>query len=144
MLVKCLSNEISALRDDAIRAHVAEHVHMDSIDLMIGECYQVFGVCFRAGIPWYLLCIATTDDYPTPFCSAFFELIDAEITEGWCLCLSDSNVGSVSILPGRWASDSRFLEKLVDGNIEAVSYFNDLKLMEAGRSKRQSADACER
>jgi len=34
-----------------MRAHVAEHVHLELIDLTIGEIYDVFGVCFWAGIP---------------------------------------------------------------------------------------------
>ncbi len=135
MLVRCMKNKIASLDDPVIRAHVEQHVHMDSIELAIGNCYPVFGVIFRAGVVWYLLCEEITDNYPTPYCSAFFELIDGAISSGWSLSVADSNVGSVSVLPDRWAVDGRFLEKLVDGESDAVSYFNDLKAAEANRNR---------
>jgi hypothetical protein len=139
MLVRCLRNRIDLLEDPAIRRHVEEHVHLESICLTIGECYQVFGIFFRAGVPWYLLCENSEDDYPIPFCFAFFELVDGSIGSGWCLSLSNSNVGNVAILPDQWASDERFLERLVDGEPDAISYFNELKAIEASRKHPRSA-----
>lgn len=130
MMVRCLKNKIVLLEDPAIRRHVEEYIHMESIGLAVGACYPVFGVSFRAGVPWYLLCEEINDDYPTPFCFAFFELVDRSISSGWSLSLGDSNVGSVSILPDRWAADKSFLERLIDGEPAAISYFKELKAIE--------------
>src|SRR3569832_118833 len=115
MLVRCSKNKVASLEDSAIRAHVEEHVHLESIDLTIGERYHVFGVFFRTGIPWFLICRQISDDYPVPYCSMFFERVEGSISAGWRLSLAQSNVGEVSILPERWAKDPRFLERLVDG-----------------------------
>jgi hypothetical protein len=131
MLVRCVENRVSSLTDAVIREHVKQHVHLEVIGLDVGRCYQVFGVSFRAGVPWYLICEDINDEYPTPYCSSFFELIDGSFGSGWSLTLSRSNVGEVSILPDEWAKDDRFLEKLVDGEPDAVSYFNNLKVTEA-------------
>jgi len=134
MLVKCVENRILSLTDSAIRDHVKQYVHLKTIGLVIGRCYPVFGVSFRAGIPWYLICEDITDEYPIPFCSSFFDLLDGSFSSGWSLTLSQSNVGEVSILPDEWAMDERFLEKLVDGEPDAISYFNELKVIESNRT----------
>lgn len=133
MLVQCVVTRVSSLRDAKIREHVADYVHSESIRLVVGRCYQVFGVCFRAGVPWYLICEDINDEYPTPFCASFFELIDGALDSGWSLTLSPySNVGDVSLLPDEWAKDDRYLERLVDGEPKAVSYFHSLKNAELG------------
>lgn len=127
MLVRCLKNKIAQIEDSVMQMHVKECVHLEEIGLTIGECYRVFGVFFRNGIPWYLLCEESQDEYPKPSCSVFFELVDASVEPGWSLSLNNSNVGGVSILPDRWANDGSFLERLVDGEPDSVSYFNELK-----------------
>ena len=131
MLVKCRKSDLTELENPEIRKHVQSHANVDTIGLTVGECYQVFGVMFRSGIPWYLLCAEPQDTYPIPFCFAFFDLIDGSISPGWTLSLSNSSVGSVSVLPARWANDERFLEKLVDGEHDAILFFDQLKIVEA-------------
>jgi len=100
---------------------------LEAIGLEIGKCYQVFGISFRTGIPWYLICEDINDEYPTPFCSSFFEVVDGSLGSGWSFALSHPSVGENSILPDVWAKDGFFLEKLVNGEPDAVSYFNELK-----------------
>ena len=135
MLVKCRTNELTQLENSEIRRHVQAHANVDQIELAVGECYQVFGIMFRSGIPWYLLCAEAEDTYPKPFCSAFFDIIDGLISPGWVLSLSNSNIGSVSIIPSQWANDERFLEKLVDGEQDAILVFNQIKFFEANYGK---------
>lgn len=127
MIVKCITTSVESLPTVELRKHVKQHVHLAEIDLTIGQCYPVFGVQFRDGIPWFLLCENSNDDYPTPYCAALFELIDRNIAHNWQLSLSNSNVGAVAILPDQWAADPQFLEKLIERDGNAVSFFQSLK-----------------
>lgn len=127
MRVRCTSNRIDSLSEASIQEHVKQSVHLESVDLHIGKDYQVFGVSFDEGIPWFLICEDMADNYPVPHCSAFFELIEGTIDSGWMLSIGESNVGSVSLLPAGWATDKFFLEKLVDGDSAAIAYFDSLK-----------------
>lgn len=127
MLVKCVKNKLSSLDKSQIARHISEHVHQDTIGFTIGVTYQVYGIIFRSGIPWFLLCENISDDYPIPVCYAFFELIDGSINSDWNITLSHCNVSNVSILPKKWAEDHYFMEKLVDGDTDAIMYFNNIK-----------------
>ena len=101
-------------------------------DLLLAETTPFFGIAFRDDIPWYLICEDMDDDYPTPHCSIFFELVDATICEGWTLSLGPSNIGTTAILPREWASDAHFLERLIDGDDNAIGLFRELKNQYAG------------
>lgn len=129
LMVKCVENRLASLQSPEILEHASRYVHQDSVELVVGQRYPVFGVSFRDGIPWFLICESITDDYPTPHCSAFFELTDASIGVGWSLSLNQTNAGSISLLPDEWANDETFLEKLVDGDSAAVSHFNEMKAL---------------
>jgi len=127
MIVQCSQRKLNSIVNDTVRNSVEKHVHLNEIDLVIGQNYRVYGVTFYDGIPWYLLCGDSNDDYPTPYCSVFFSMIDASIEEAWKLSLHSFNLGSAALLPDIWADDGEFLEKLVDGNTTAIADFNKLK-----------------
>ena len=127
MIAVCTANSILSIADPVLREHVREYVHLDEVGLVIGNHYPVFAVAFRDGVPWYLICEEINDDYPTPHCSAFLDLVDARVREDWMLSLSDTNVGKGALLPPEWASDGRYLEKLVDGDDDAIALFRRLK-----------------
>jgi hypothetical protein len=127
MIAKCVRRSIDSIPDIALRDHVRQYVHLSEVNLNIGESYRVFGVSFRDGIPWFLVCEEPDDNYPKPHCYAFFEIGDAKLDPNWGLSLSQTNVGKYALLPIEWASDPSFLEKLVDGNVQAVQRFRELK-----------------
>jgi len=136
MLVKCIETKFKSIKDTAIQEHLNKYSTMGEIDLSIGLHYQVFGIFFRDGIPWYLICEEADDEYPRPNCSVFFELVDGSVSPGWSFSLNDSNVGKVSLLPDEWAADPSFLEKLVDEDAAAISRFNDIKVTEEKHTHR--------
>jgi hypothetical protein len=100
---------------------------LSEIGLRIGHLYPVYGVAFRDGVPWFLVCEEEDDSYPIPECSCFFDLVDARVDKNWVLSMQMTNVGSLSLLPKQWADDPSFLEKMVQGDSQAISVFSELK-----------------
>jgi len=127
MIAKCTTNIIEHIVDEAVRQHVQEYVHLSEVDLVVGDRYLIFGILFRQGIPWYLICEQPDDEYPRPYCSVLFDLLDATVPRGWQLTVDQSNVGANAVLPSEWATDPRFLEKLVEGDEQAASLFRTIK-----------------
>lgn len=132
MIVRCVENRVSSLAEATLREHVKRYVQLETLDLQVGKSYPVFGVCIREGVPWYLICEDANDEYPIPHCSSFFTLLDGRLEPGWSFTLTRSNVGECAILPDKWATDDRYLERLIDREPNAVSYFNDLKIGRPG------------
>lgn len=128
MIAQCKSRTLNSITDAGLRDHVQQHVHLSDVDLVVGRSYHVFGVFFRDGVPWYLMCEEIDDDYPTPHCSAFFDLVDARLPEGWVLSFGSSNLGGTALLPSKWAEDGHFLERLVEGDAAAIAVFEELKV----------------
>lgn len=64
MKVQCKIKKLSSIRDSTVLKHVQQYVHMEEVGLTVGRIYPVFGVAFRQGIPWYLICEELEDDYP--------------------------------------------------------------------------------
>lgn len=126
MIVKCTGNSLEHVAPDAI-GHLRHRVHQDELPLVIGREYVVYGLLFRDGQPWFLVCEESDDDYPKPHFGQLFVLVYDRIPPDWSLRLEESNVGRVSVLPSRWAGDPRFLEKLVDSDPIAVDEFRKMK-----------------
>jgi len=126
MIAKCTGNSSEHIGPDAI-ANFRKHVHQDELHLVIGRDYVVYGVLFRDGQPWFLVCEEDADGYPKTHFGALFELVDDRVPPDWSLSLAESNVGPVSILPRKWAKDPRFLEKLVDEDPIAIADFLSLR-----------------
>ena len=127
MIAKCKIASVTSITDVIVLEHVRQHIHLDDVGLLVGKCYPVFGIAFWAGIPWYLVSEEIDDEYPILHCSAFFDLIDTRVCEDWRLVLGPSNVGTTALLPEQWASDPCFLEKMIDGDENAVAFFRELK-----------------
>jgi len=126
MIAKCSGNSAEHIGPDAI-GNYRHHVHQDDLPLVIGRDYIVYGVLFREGQPWFLVCEEDDDDYPKPHFGELFALVDDRIPPDWSLSVEENNVGRVSVLPSKWARDARFLEKLVDGDPVAVEGFRHMK-----------------
>ena len=129
MKLKCIGNSLADLVDSVEKAAYAEYAHLDQVDLEVGCEYTAFGVAFhgRNGLPWFLVCEDEDDDYPSLHLGAFFEIVDGSIPSDWVLTQQKNNVGDMSFLPDRWSRDPCFLEKLVDGDSDAIAYFKSLK-----------------
>lgn len=128
MRVKCIGRTRAALSEAMSRAAYERNVHQDEVGLVVGRVYEVFGIGFRDGgdQPWYLVCEEEDDDYPTPHLGAFFSIIDSSIPPEWAVAVG-GNAGSFAILPRKWADDPSFMEKLVDGQPEAVALFAEIR-----------------
>jgi len=127
MIIKCVGKSADHLEDRGALSNFRENVHLDELNLVIGQHYMVFGVVFRNRFPWYLICEYATDDYPVPHFSGFFELVDDRVPPEWAFRLGYTNVGEAALLPTYWARDPSYLEKLVDGLPEARTFFESLK-----------------
>ncbi|MEQ8763822.1 MAG: hypothetical protein RL885_07840 [Planctomycetota bacterium] len=127
IILKCVGNARRDLPDEESRAAYDRDVHLGEVDLVIGRRYVVYGIAFQNGhgLPRYLICQGE-DEYPTPKLGSFFALEEGAVPEGWEIALK-TNAGDFAILPSRWARDPRFLEKLVDGEPEAMAYFRGLR-----------------
>ena len=126
MFARCMrvrSSELAA--QDA--EHMQRHVHLDQVNLALGRDYVIFGVLFREGRPWFLVCEEVGDAYPKPHYAGLFELVDARVPPDWQLVLDHVNVGAIALLPRAWASAPRFMEQLVDGEPASVAAFEQLK-----------------
>ena len=128
MLIQCCCSKVESLLSQQKRSHVAKYGDCIDIGLVVGREYPVYGVLFRDGVPWFLTCEDDSAEYPVPYCSYFFQLVDSSIRSGWALSINDfHNAGQVGILPAKWADDRMFLEKLVDGVPSSVEYFRQLR-----------------
>jgi hypothetical protein len=133
MIARCITTAVASIADATLSEHVRRYVHMEEVALVVGQDYIVFGVIFRNGVPWYLICENDNDDYPIIHCSVFFDLINAKVCEDWVLSFGPSNVGAISLLPQVWGDDASFLERLVDGDVDAIATFGLLKKQYRGR-----------
>lgn len=129
MLIKCIGNTPGYLSCERARQAYERDIHQEEVGLEIGRQYTVYGVVFRNGedLPWFLVCEEDNDDYPTPHLGAFFNIVDGEIPVEWEFTTTTTNVGNIGILPKRWARDPYFMEKLVNGEADALNYFRQLK-----------------
>ncbi len=128
MIVRCIAKSEEYLKPDpGSLVHYRENVHQEEVNLHIGRHYVVFGLAFRHGFPWYLICEEEDDGYPKPHFSPFFELIDDRVPPGWSFRIGSTNVGQYAILPAEWARDHSYLERLVDGESDAYAEFQSLK-----------------
>lgn len=127
MIARCIGNSAPHTKSEAAARNFCANVTIDTVGLTIGQDYTVFGAFFRDGHLWLLVCEEPDDEYPKPHFGEFFELVDDRVPPDWSLCTTENNVGPVALLPTPWARDSRFLERLVDGEQSAVTSFQALK-----------------
>ena len=86
-----------------------------------GELYVAVGVIYRDGGPWFLVWEEEGDEYPKPHFHALIEVIDPRIPPGWSLTTRRGKVEAFSRLPDQLALDPHHIERLVEGEPEAIS-----------------------
>lgn len=128
MLIECIGNSPAHLSSKRARRAYERNIHQEEADLEIGRQYIVYGVVFMDGedLPWFLLCEEEDDEYPIPHLGSFFKIVDGEIPRGWEFTTEAKDFGNYGILPKRWARDPFFMEKLIDGDPDAVNHFREL------------------
>ncbi|UOG47243.1 hypothetical protein [Leptospira noguchii] len=107
---------------------LSKSIHLDELSISVGQEYTVFGIIFWEDIPRFYICDNLEDEYPTPYPSFFFEVVDETLPIDWKLSVYFSN-GKVQsqIVFKEWAEDKMFYEKLVDGSEKEIQIFNSYK-----------------
>ena len=121
MKIECISNKIDAL-SSVDREHVHQHVHKATVDLSIAKSYNVYGIIFRAGNPWYLICEETESEYPVPHFGGFFRIVDNRIPPDWGFLWHQGPWPDGAFIPVIWQRNG-FFEALLDGVGDAIQCF---------------------
>ena len=130
MMVKCVKNSVLDITSRHSIENYKKYSSLESVSdyLCLGRNYLVFGVVYRDGVPWYLICEDPSDNFPRTHISEFFQIVDARLPPGWSFLLGRStNAGEGEILPDVWGRDPAFLEKLVDEVPDAIREFRQLQ-----------------
>ena len=126
MKVRCLFNQVSQVAE-LERDFVKDSLHLDEVDLKVGRDYDVFGLAFREGVPWFYILEDDADITSLRLhFSSFFKVIDPIIYGEWQYCSDGHSEHGVAILPKIWASSPGIYESLIDESTEALTIFCQL------------------
>jgi len=120
MIVECIFNKLKSIAKDQ-QAHLNDSIHDDEVDLKIGQRYDVYGVAFRAGSPWFYVLEDNDLTSLRPHFAGFFKVLDGTLPTGWKYCESGHSERGVAFLPKQWAETSGFYEKLIDEDAGALA-----------------------
>ncbi len=128
MKVVCKFNTLTSIKCSETKSRLKKYIKLpddDELDIRIGEKYVVYGLLFWNNCPWFYLCSENYDEYPKPYPSEFFDIIDDRISLYWKLSFySQSNhEAKTSLVFEEWAKDPNYYERLIDGDINAVELF---------------------
>ena len=93
--------------------------------LTVGKCYVVYASIIADGITWYLICddnFNISYNYPLYIPEFFFSIIDNSYSRYWITTENSAETGFKEIL-----STPGYLEKLIDGNLDIIHNFNEIK-----------------
>lgn len=127
MLVKCIANNVNSFDFSDESNHLKENIHLDEVDLILGKAYQVYGIAFRSGFPWFYVCEDDDIESLRLHFSGFFEIVSAEIPSGWKYCGSGHSESGVAFLPAKWAENPSLYEYMIDGDAHAINVFGEIK-----------------
>jgi len=122
MIVECIANRAGRFLNEAERKHYEENVHVDVLNLRIGQRYVVYGIVLISGFPWYLICEEQSDGYPIPQFAGLFTVIDSRVSSHWAFKWRDGNWAEGAFIPLDWHAPN-FFEELVDGVADAQERF---------------------
>lgn len=127
MKVVCKINNLISISDVYVLERLKKYISSSDgeVDLDLGREYTVYGVVFWDNSPWFYLCSEDYDEYPKPFASEFFDVVDERLSPNWKLSSysQDEYEATTSLVFDEWATDPSFYERLIDGDPEAEALF---------------------
>lgn len=127
MKVICRTNNLNNISDSYTLERLKKYISKPDgdMDLDVGKEYKVYGVVFWDNCPWFYICPEDYDEYPKPFSSEFFDVVDSTLSPHWKLSSISQGVyeAATSLVFDEWAKDPSFYEKLIEGDFEAVDTF---------------------
>lgn len=131
MKVLCEINNRFKINERCILNNTSKYMRRSDgeTDLEIGKIYTVYGIEFRDNYPWFYACIDEDSEYPKPYSSAFFKVIDNRLSKSWFLTSTTGRNGEfhTSLVIREWAKDRSFYEHLIDGESESVEIFRNAR-----------------
>ncbi len=136
MIVKCVSNDVATVTDLRAGERVRRWVNAEGKynDLEPGREYQVQAIVYFDDELFFYLHSIEVSDYPYPYVSELFKIIDSSLPIDWEVGLHAEKGGQRFRRLGfpEWARDNSFYEKLIDGDSACISaYLNNRKADEA-------------
>lgn len=132
MRVTCIKNEVAAIEEAEVRDRIRRSIHIDGpmSDLAVGREYSVQALEERDGGLWLYLHTVAMSDYPYPYPAEMFEVQDNILLAEWCIRLQvqRGNIVWKLIAFCEWVNDEHFYERLVDGDVEAISLYQRSKI----------------
>ncbi|UTZ25492.1 hypothetical protein HB761_01275 [Vibrio campbellii] len=127
MKVLCEINNILELDDSSTVERLKKYIRLSDGQLNIekNKEYCVYGILFRDNSPWFYLCLDEDDEYPTPYPTELFNIVDGRQSSFWRLSYASYPNGVVtsSIVFDEWSKDTSFYERLLDDDPEAIKLF---------------------
>ena len=124
MKVRCTSNNLFSIKNEKILKKISPYICKTDgeLDIETNVIYTVYGIEVWENHPWYYVC-TDNDEYPTPYSSVFFEVIDERLSSHWILHTSTDKTGDfhTKFMIKEWAKDPLFYENLIDGE-EGTTY----------------------
>jgi hypothetical protein len=129
MKIRCKINKLSDIQDKSVVEYLRRHIHLDNdeeLRLSVGRVYNVYGIVFWDGCPWYYICEEDSDIYPKPKSAEFFEVVDDRLSAYWTLEHHRNSLGNccLSLVFREWANNELFYEQLIDESSLEVETFN--------------------
>ena len=133
MKVVCKINNLSNISDESVLDRLKKYISIPDgeIDLDVGREYTAYGVVFWDNSPWYYLCSEDYDEYPKPFASDFFDVVDDQLSPCWKLChvARGDNEPVTSLVFDEWSKAPSFYERLIEGDPDAVNLFAKYRII---------------
>lgn len=128
MKIRCQVNKLGDIKDETLLCYLRKHIHLDDdapLSLSVGRVYNVYGIVFWGGCPWYYICEDALDIYPKPKSADFFEVVDDRLSAWWILWHRRDREGNChpSLVFREWATNEMFYERLIDEHPLEVQIF---------------------
>lgn len=127
MRVKCIANNVNSIKETEAKSRLLKTIHYEYGDssLIVGCVYTVIAISYwnDDGIRIYLQTVS--ENYPHPYPIEFFNIIDNNISEGWCIRFGKNSLDTyieVVSFP-EWVNDDTFYERLLDEDKEAIAIY---------------------
>lgn len=132
MIVKCVGNNISFIKNDDVRKRIREWLDTEGgyNDIEVGNEYQVQAVAYFDGGTFYYLHSVDLSEHPYPYVAEFFEIVDSSLPATWEVGFQvESGKKRFKRLTfSEWATDDTFFEKLLDGDTQCISIYAENRI----------------